>query len=132
MTLERARHSLVEFGKALRRLDEVLTRANPDDVVRDSAIQRFEFTFELAWKTLKRFLGMEGVEALTPREVLREAYAAGWIAEDERWIAMLNDRNLSSHLYDEESALEIFQRLPGHMAVLTEAFDFLQSRFSER
>lgn len=68
----------------------------------EGVIQRFEYTFELAWKTIKDFLEDSGVviTPLTPRQVLKEAFAAKLIANGQVWIDMLNHRNLLSHTYD--------------------------------
>jgi len=75
---------------------------------RDGLIQRFEFTFELAWKTLKSIFEDEGLMGLnSPKTVLREAYAAGLIVDEELWLNMLNDRNSTVHIYDEKMSIEI-------------------------
>lgn len=69
---------------------------------REGVIQRFEYTFELAWLTLKDRLEYDGVAlaTVTPRNVIREAFAARLIADGETWTDMLSDRNLMSHTYD--------------------------------
>lgn len=65
-------------------------------------IQRFELAFELAWKTLKDYLEEDGlvISPLTPRQVIKEAFAAKVIADGQVWINMLDNRNLLSHTYD--------------------------------
>ena len=72
------------------------------DLEREGLIQRFEYTFELAWKTLKDRLEYDGVHipTVTPRNVIRGAFAAGLIDDGEAWIDMLTDRNAMSHEYD--------------------------------
>lgn len=71
---------------------------------KEGVIQRFEYSFELAWKTLKDFLEEGGVEItpLTPRQVIKEAAAARLLPDAKAWIDMLDHRNLLSHNYDEE------------------------------
>ena len=71
---------------------------------KEGAIQRFEYTFELAWKLLKDYLEAEGaiVVPLTPRQVIKDAFAAGLLADGHTWIDMLDQRNLLSHNYDEQ------------------------------
>jgi nucleotidyltransferase substrate binding protein (TIGR01987 family) len=97
------------FKNTLSRLKEGIAKYNgTDDLLRDGVIQRFEFTFELAWKTLKAVFEDEGLIGLnSPKMVLREAFAAELIKEDELWLAMLNDRNSTAHIYNEQLAIEI-------------------------
>lgn len=97
------------FNNALARLKEGIAKYDEaDDLSRDGVIQRFEFTFELAWKTLKVVFEDEGLTGLnSPKTVLREAFAAELIKDDELWLAMLSDRNSTAHIYSEQRAIEI-------------------------
>ncbi|ADY57467.1 nucleotidyltransferase substrate binding protein, HI0074 family [Syntrophobotulus glycolicus DSM 8271] len=97
------------FLRALVRLKEGITKYDEaNDLLRDGIIQRFEFTFELAWKTLKTVFEHEGLTGLnSPKTVLREAFSAGLIKDDELWLTMLMDRNSTTHIYSEQSAIEI-------------------------
>ena len=65
-------------------------------------IQRFEYTFELAWKTLKDYLEESGlvISPITPREVIKQAFAAKILPDGQVWINMLDNRNLLTHTYD--------------------------------
>jgi len=74
----------------------------------DGTIQRFEFTFELTWKTLKAFLEDQGIPCYSPRSCLKEAFKAGWIEDEEGWLALLKSRNLTAHVYSEDMAKEIY------------------------
>ena len=65
-----------------------------------AVIKAYEFSFELSWKTLKDLLAYEGIDALLPREVLRQAVAYGLLQEGQLWIDMLEQRNLMAHAYD--------------------------------
>ena len=69
---------------------------------KEGVIQRFEYSFELAWKTVKDFLEAGGllITPVTPRQVLKDAFAAKVIANGQVWIDMLDHRNLLSHTYD--------------------------------
>ena len=77
-----------------------------DALYRDGLIQRFEFTVELSWKSLKEYLEDQGfvLAASSPRAVLKDAYAAGVIQDAERWNQILTARNITSHVYDEKTA----------------------------
>jgi len=106
-------YSVSRFRKALDRLTDALAKEDTDLKV-DACIQRFEFTFELAWKTVKRALLVEGIICKTPRECLRESFRLGLIVDEEKWLAMLDDRNAMSHIYSEEEARIIYARLPDY------------------
>lgn len=103
------RQKFENYKNALGRLNEgVLKLDQSNDLLRDGLIQRFEFTFELAWKTLKAVFEDEGLIGLnSPKAVLREAFAAEIIKKDDLWLSMLNDRNSTSHIYSEQVALLI-------------------------
>ena len=113
------------LGRALDRLDEALAVSPDHPLAVDGTIQRFEFTFELAWKAAKDALTAEGLEVMTPKAALRGAFGLGWLADEEAWLQMLADRNLSSHVYREEVAAEIYGRIRTNAPRLREAFDAL-------
>ncbi|NPA49806.1 MAG: nucleotidyltransferase [Thermodesulfobacteria bacterium] len=102
--------ALGKLEQAFERLKEALPKVE-DDLDRDGVIQRFEFTVELLWKTLKLILSYHGVECFTPRQCVKEAFKAGFIPDDEIVLDMLTDRNRSSHIYDEATAAEIFEKI---------------------
>ncbi len=106
-----------DLEAALQRLEDALSRP-VDEFIRDSAIQRFEFTFELFWKALKSFCEDEGLHVHSPREALRGAFQVGLLPEDEAFFRMLEDRNLTSHTYSVATAEDIFSRLAGHAAAM--------------
>ena len=119
-------------------LENVLTRLNESlkfdlsqPLVVDACIQRFEFCIELTWKTLKKCLAIEGIEANTPRECIQQAYSIHWINDESAWLSMLKDRNLTSHTYKEDLALEIYHRLPLHYQAMADLYQLLSRRFSE-
>ena len=97
------------YEKAITRLNEGIEQFDKTDTLqRDGLIQRFEFTFELAWKTLKAIFEDEGLIGLnSPKTVLREAFSSDLIHDEDKWLSMLNDRNSSTHIYSEELAIEI-------------------------
>jgi nucleotidyltransferase substrate binding protein (TIGR01987 family) len=92
------------FDSASLLLCEAL-KHGPDSLTqleKEGAVQRFEYTFELAWKTLKDYLEDDGlvISPITPRQVIKEAFAAKVISDGEVWIKMLNNRNLLSHTFN--------------------------------
>ena len=114
-------HNLLGLlDSALARLEDVLSKPQ-DEYMRDSAIQRFEFTFELFWKALRAHAEISGLRAPSPRDALRAAFELGLLEDDPRWFSMLDDRNLTSHTYRESTAEAIRSRLPGHLALMKRA-----------
>ncbi len=111
MSEAKIRQSLHNLEKALSRLKEALAEPIDNEIVIDGTIQRFEFCIELFWKTLKRLLLFEGIETKTPRETLKQAYQIGWLNDETAWLEMLKDRNLTSHIYDEVMAGEIYNHI---------------------
>ena len=101
-----------EYNKAVDRLKEAL-KHEPDDVVIDGILHRFEFTFELAWKTIKDYVEYQGISEKTgsPREVIQIGFKQGIISDGEAWISMMLSRNSLSHLYDEKTSREIYEKI---------------------
>lgn len=109
-----------DLTAALNRLGEAL-REPKSDIVRDAAIQRFEFSFELFWKALKARAESDGLRVVSPREALRAAFQLGLLADDDLVFQMLEDRNRTSHLYNAAMAEDVFSRLPAYQALMAAA-----------
>lgn len=108
-----------EFRRAVVRFGEALAEPDDNPLVIDASIQRFEFSVELAWKSLREVLLRDhGVDAASPKSVLRHAYQLSIVSNESLWLAMLQDRNLTSHTYRETLAREIFARLPAYLIEL--------------
>lgn len=118
-----------DFKKLERAMDRFRTvsswPASHDGRV-EASIQCLEFVVELYWKLLKHMLHAKGVIVTTPRDVFREAFTAGWLDEEDIWVRMLKDRNLSSHTYNESLANEILGRIPVYLPVITRTFERLE------
>lgn len=99
-------------------------------IVRDAAIQRFEYTSDLIWKTVLVYLESEGIVCQSPKGCYREAFKAGIISEEETILAlaMVDDRNLTSHTYREEIATEIFQKIKGYTVLMRDIIDRVRER----
>lgn len=100
------------YNSALAQLAQAVAiyqKSQQDALYRDGLIQRFEFTVELSWKSLKEYLEDQGfvLTASSPRAVLKDAYAAGVIQDAERWNQILTARNITSHVYDEKTADDV-------------------------
>ena len=101
------------FDRAFVLLREVCERgvASLSQLEREGAVQRFEFAFELAWKTVKDYLEENGVvlDIVTPRTVIKEAFAAKLLDDGQVWIDMMLHRNLLSHTYDVKTFETVLQ-----------------------
>lgn len=100
------------YCKVLFQLESALQQKQFSVMEKDGVIKRFEFTFELAWKTLQDKLYDEGyLTTKGPKPVIKQAFNNGMIKDGQAWIDMLTDRNNSTHLYDESAAVHIFDRI---------------------
>lgn len=100
------------FEQALKTFKAALLD-DPSDLERDGAIQRFEYCFDLSWKTLKRHLESIGlIDLNSPRSVFSAAYAEGIIADEAIWATIILKRNASVHTYNERLAQALFAELP--------------------
>jgi nucleotidyltransferase substrate binding protein (TIGR01987 family) len=110
---------LEKFKKALIALEAIYLKPPQEDRSNiDATIQRFEFTFELAWKFLKDYFWEKDIELHYPKEVIQEAFNVNLIDHEEMWIKMLKDRNMTSHTYDERLADEIYIKIKLYVPVL--------------
>jgi nucleotidyltransferase substrate binding protein (TIGR01987 family) len=100
-----------DFARAVARLEEALALPK-DPIVRDSAIQRFEISFELCWKFLKTYLEEQHNAVCTsPRTCFRAAFKHGVIDNDPLWIELTALRNYTAHTYNEQLADFVYARL---------------------
>lgn len=103
---------ILQFEKAITNL-EVVLKMDINDVIRDSAIQRFEICYELAWKAIKQALIFLGSEAgNSPRDIFKNAFKLSLIGDENIWMDILIQRNLSTHTYSEALANSLYQKLP--------------------
>lgn len=125
---------LTSFHRALNALDRGLARAAGapgDEELRDACIQRFEFTFELAWKMLKRRLEMDlpnpaEVDLMSFRTLVRVGSEQGLVDEVSAWFVFRDKRNLTSHTYDSAKAAEVYAVLADfarHARILLERLE---------
>ena len=121
--IENYHHAMAQLEEAVA----VYSRDRGDSLYRDGLIQRFEFTVELAWKSLKEYLEDQGtvLSITSPRAVLKDAYAAGVIMDADVWDEIIRSRNVTSHVYDEQTAIEVADRVCNtYLPVLKKLDDF--------
>lgn len=112
-------------------LQRSLAIASPSDIEKLGIIRIFEFTIELAWKTLKDYLESQKVTAQFPREVIKESFHYAILQSKDVWMDMLEKRNLMAHTYDEATANAALKLIRSqYAAALQEAITFLTGKLS--
>ncbi len=128
MSDPRTAQSLANLSAAIQRLAEAVEQTGDDPIKADAVIHRFEFVIELFWKTLKRMLADELIQATTPKEALQQAFKAGWLDREELWLGMLKDRNETSHIYSEQMARRVSERVRLYLPEIRKAAALLLER----
>lgn len=120
--METFNHKYENYNNALLRLKESLDVMEPDELQIDGIIQRFEFTFELAWKTMKEYLEFMGItyDMVGPRGTLKVAFSEGLIYDGEAWIKMMEARNNISHRYSYDESRKIYLEIKNTYIILLE------------
>jgi len=132
----RWKQRLENFERGMRLLKEAFD-THPDglsDLEKEGVVQRFEYTFEPAWKTLKDYLVYSGVafDQITPRSVIKQAFAARIIKDGQMWIDMLEQRNLMAHTYDLETFETVFSSIEQrYVGALEQVFAWLKEKAAE-
>ncbi|MGD9511717.1 MAG: HI0074 family nucleotidyltransferase substrate-binding subunit [Geminicoccaceae bacterium] len=125
MSETRRERAVGNLGRALSALEQALADDDGDRRSRDSVILNFMLTYETAWKALKAALAEQGVEAGYPKEVFRQAFQAGWLPAEAPWLAMIEDRNLIAHTYNERTAEAIRRHVEDAALALRDAYALL-------
>lgn len=119
------------YRRALRRLEKGVeivdhkldSEKEIDDLLKEGLIQRFEYTHELAWKVMKDYAEYQGYNDIRgSRDAIRKSFEMDLIS-DKRWMESIEDRNLTSHNYDDETAEEITSNIKNVYFPLFKAFE---------
>ena len=117
------------FSKSFEALKRSLEIENPSEVERGGVIQFYEMTFELAWKTIKDYLQEEGFEVKSPRAAIKQGIQIGLLENGHDWMDALEDRNLTAHIYDEETAVKVYQSIKNiYFPVLNRFYEKLKNK----
>lgn len=103
--------SYVNFKKALSNLQRSLATPVREPRALSGIIKDFEMTYELSWKVLKKALKRQGHETQGAKDVYAKAYQLGYLTQETTWLKMIEDRNQTSHVYDENDAKDIALRI---------------------
>lgn len=121
---------LEDFKKSIDRLEEVLD-LEKTDVIRDSAIKRFEMCFDLFWKAIKIYAKQKGIECNSPRDCIKTAFQLHIIKYEEKWIKVIKDRNLTVHIYKEQYADQVYSRLDKHLELFKNLYSQLKKSIKD-
>jgi nucleotidyltransferase substrate binding protein (TIGR01987 family) len=132
MSERKLKDSLENLRRAMAKLGEAVQMSSDAPLVAEGTIQRFEYVFELFWKTMKRALEYEGRVSKTPRDSLKEAYAIGWLKNETVWLDMLDCRKTTSQLYlHSELVKGTYEKIVGYYPELNTALQFLLDRYKQ-
>jgi nucleotidyltransferase substrate binding protein (TIGR01987 family) len=113
--LQNYNRALIQFNEAI----ELMQSRPLSNLEKQGLIQAFEFTHELAWKTLQDYFRYQGAADLYgSRDVFRKALEVGLISEGEKWFESIQSRNLTSHVYDEHVVQDLIEEISGVYARL--------------
>jgi len=124
---------LQNFTNSLEALNRAVDIEEPSETEKGGVIQFYEVTFELAWKTLKDYLESEGFLLKSPRETIKQAFQMEIIVNGEEWLEALDDRNLTTHIYDNEVANQVVNKIKNkYFGLLKKLHSFLLIKRNEQ
>lgn len=127
--MERLKERLEQTRKALAALDEVLEKPY-SKIIRDAAIQRFEFTLETLWKLAQRYIFIhDGIDIGSPKGVIRGCFQSGLLdeTESELFLKAIDDRNLTVHTYNEALAEKIYHNIFNYRPIFLTLFQKIET-----
>lgn len=123
MNENKLKDKLEDYKKALKKLKIALEKdPHVDEIYLDGTIQRFKFVYELSWKLMKNYLEYQGIEVSSPRETFREGFKSNLIEDATQWINLMQNKNRTSHTYNEETAWDIYDKIKTEYIYLFESF----------
>lgn len=116
------------FSRALSLLHEAAYIPTPSITERAGLIQFYEMSFELAWKCLKDYFDEQGLTEKFPRSIIKTGIETEVLTQGQLWLQALNDRNLTSHMYDEQAAIEISDAIINdYLPILSDLHSYLKA-----
>ena len=118
-----------QFKKAYSRLKEAASLKEENDIKRDAVIKRFEFTYELLWKTYKKIARLQKLDYFNPKACFQFAFKSGLIEDEQLFLEIIDARNKTTNVYSEEEARNIFNFIK-EKAI--SAFDVAEKKIEEK
>ncbi len=122
------------YIKALEQLASAVNLDTYNDLEREGLIQRFEYTYELAWLTIKDYLEDQGFQNITgSKDAFRQANNSGIISNADKWMEMIESRKLTTHTYDKDTAMEIAEKIVSDYFLLFKGLnEVLKSKINDK
>ncbi len=132
MSLKKNELSIAPLKKAVASLQSALVKEPANELERDGVIQRFEYTFELSWKVLKKYLELNQPNSseMSVKDLFREAGKLALIDSVEKWFEYLKARNLTSHTYNDTTAEDTFEVATRFLVSVSDLVKKLEKRLS--
>lgn len=129
MSITKLKYKFANFSKAFNQLSRFCDKESLNEFELQGLIQCFEYTFELAWKTLKAYLEVQQASKIPfVRDVIKMAYQTGIIDDSQTWFDALQKRNLMSHTYDEQLALDMEHLIKSeYFIIIQKLLDYLKN-----
>ncbi|MCX5774540.1 MAG: nucleotidyltransferase substrate binding protein [Fusobacteria bacterium] len=125
----RWRQRFDNFERSYVLLKEYLEIHAPSKIERAGGVQYFEICFELSWKMLKDYLEFQGLIVNSPREAIKQSFQNGIIQQGDIWLKALEDRNLTTHTYDETKASQLDDKIHGeYFQILKTLYEFFKEK----
>lgn len=115
--MEKTKSLFEDLDKALKSLKEALLEMSTE-MNQDATIQRFEFTFELSWKLMQSILKENGIDSYGIKTTIREAARFGIVEDPLPWFDFLEERNLTTHTYDQVEARKVYVKIKDFPALV--------------
>jgi nucleotidyltransferase substrate binding protein (TIGR01987 family) len=128
----RWKQRFTNFEKAFRLLERALKIETPSEIEKGGIIQFYEIAFELSWKLLKDYLESLGYDVQSPRTAIKQSFQTGIINDGELWIEALEARNLTSHIYNEDTANLVVSNIKNkYYSLLKDLYLFLKEQYEQ-
>ena len=125
----RWKQRFTNFEKAFKVLERTVQIKQPNEAEKGGLILFYEVCFELAWKTMKDYLESEGYIVKSPKQAIKQAFQIDLIHNGELWLTALEDRNLTSHTYDEATTNQIVKNITDkYFLLLKELYEQLKHK----
>ena len=125
----RWKQRFINFEKSFKLLERTLSIQTPSEAEKGGIIQFYEVCFELSWKTMKDYLESEGFLVKSPKQAIKQAFQIEIIEDGELWLSALDDRNLTTHIYDEAAIDNIIAKIrEDYFRLLASLYSFFQEK----